>query len=621
MGTVKDLADIAFRDRESPGSAEKHEPIKSEIRGVFDEIDAQLEDFSDIVLGGRIAAETWSYLSGLTAGANTAATVEPSDTGTHTDPVVGGTVDNAGTYRYSTSPAGWKRIGPYRALEVASQSEVDAGTNNAKAVTPQTLQNKKVSTHETIWLQYISGPYTAMVVRPVRQNTRLTGTGYDYRFRLQMPFDSGIGSTALLIQQPDGTLFLESSLRREDGVSQLGQSYLKQYNVVDFLRNPDPIGNNPGNTNVLRLLSFNDKITEPLMRTLSAMDDFGKLTSVMRPLAAYKAGDNEWLIDVMPHADHYVGATAEGEAARSDFVRFSCMDLGDLMSDPGGVPSLNSIFARFSFVQQQFASQRFTALDSGTNVETGQVPSIFEPALILGNMALTANSLNFQLAAPGHGHLGNTAWEMSLDLDGVVTDGIEQLPIGSEIHGDVIVTTCTAQMEVPAGQTTGDVEYVETYAREEEYQVRFDTTMDFTVSGMEVEPGTRDGGYGAMMPMSDCNMIVGYINGVKQTPLEIYKRDGSSVVLGNVEKVVAWHTKNPRIQLVWENEAGAGYTHWEDEGSGPVPVPIAQAGFIINNDWGTKFYCPIYPNPSKESLAGKVLTFASTYKIINADPL
>lgn len=59
-----------------------------------------------------LTCATWAELSALTgATAGTGAEVLDSDTGTHTDPVVGGTVSNAGRYTWSASPAGWKRIG------------------------------------------------------------------------------------------------------------------------------------------------------------------------------------------------------------------------------------------------------------------------------------------------------------------------------------------------------------------------------------------------------------------------------------------------------------------------------------------------------------------------------
>lgn len=59
-----------------------------------------------------LTCATWAVLSGLTGSvAGQGAEVLDSDTGTHTDPVVGGTVPNAGRYTWSASPAGWRRIG------------------------------------------------------------------------------------------------------------------------------------------------------------------------------------------------------------------------------------------------------------------------------------------------------------------------------------------------------------------------------------------------------------------------------------------------------------------------------------------------------------------------------
>lgn len=59
-----------------------------------------------------LTCESWSVLSGLTGSAvGIGAEVLDIDTATHTDPVVGGTVPNSGRYRWSASPAGWRRIG------------------------------------------------------------------------------------------------------------------------------------------------------------------------------------------------------------------------------------------------------------------------------------------------------------------------------------------------------------------------------------------------------------------------------------------------------------------------------------------------------------------------------
>lgn len=84
-----------------------------------------------------LLAETWSALSAI-AGTEAlkAARVLASDTDTHTDPVVGGTVPNAGEFRWSTSPAGWKRIGSGPDVPNAAINLVENGNlaNNGDGV-------------------------------------------------------------------------------------------------------------------------------------------------------------------------------------------------------------------------------------------------------------------------------------------------------------------------------------------------------------------------------------------------------------------------------------------------------------------------------------------------------
>lgn len=68
-----------------------------------------------------IYATNWatdlSPRSGRIAGAG--AEVQDSDTGSHTDPVTGATVPNAGKYQWSVSPAGWKWVGISNARQAA----------------------------------------------------------------------------------------------------------------------------------------------------------------------------------------------------------------------------------------------------------------------------------------------------------------------------------------------------------------------------------------------------------------------------------------------------------------------------------------------------------------------
>ena len=71
---------------------------------------------------------TWTALaaaSSMVAGDR--ATVRADDAGTHTDPVVGGTVKNAGQYVYSASPTGWQRV-------------ADLDSQTAQALAPTTYE-------------------------------------------------------------------------------------------------------------------------------------------------------------------------------------------------------------------------------------------------------------------------------------------------------------------------------------------------------------------------------------------------------------------------------------------------------------------------------------------------
>lgn len=75
-----------------------------------------------------IAFKTYAGLAAVTGTANQSGAVF-SDAGTHTDPVVGGTVNNLGLYRYSTSPAGWERVGNLESVD--AQTAATAAANSA----------------------------------------------------------------------------------------------------------------------------------------------------------------------------------------------------------------------------------------------------------------------------------------------------------------------------------------------------------------------------------------------------------------------------------------------------------------------------------------------------------
>lgn len=88
-----------------------------------------------------IAVTTWTALAAITGSANQTAAVF-GDAGTHTDPVVGGTVNNSGVYRYSTAPAGWQRVGELGGIwtQIATSTPTGTGTVDFTAI-PSSYQD------------------------------------------------------------------------------------------------------------------------------------------------------------------------------------------------------------------------------------------------------------------------------------------------------------------------------------------------------------------------------------------------------------------------------------------------------------------------------------------------
>lgn len=113
MGEISTQFRLIYREYETNGvqSSGLHRPEKAEIRELGDLIDVSVEGAA----AGQVAAETWAALSAI-AGTRVGqpAYVPRTDAGSHTDPVVGGSVFNQGSYRWVTdSPGGWLRIDDY----------------------------------------------------------------------------------------------------------------------------------------------------------------------------------------------------------------------------------------------------------------------------------------------------------------------------------------------------------------------------------------------------------------------------------------------------------------------------------------------------------------------------
>ncbi|NSZ06412.1 hypothetical protein G6M14_08570 [Agrobacterium tumefaciens] len=138
----KEAAEISAAQAQA---AEEHavevtETLQAEVTAAIDEMETKLEGAAE----GLVSAAAWSQLV-ATPGTRIGqpGRVSGIDAGTHTDPVVGGTVPNGGAYRWSGS--GWQRTGD--AIDpIAIQSDLDQvrlkANNDVTSVSSPTLQTK-----------------------------------------------------------------------------------------------------------------------------------------------------------------------------------------------------------------------------------------------------------------------------------------------------------------------------------------------------------------------------------------------------------------------------------------------------------------------------------------------
>lgn len=97
-------------------------------------VQSQLDALADGQAAGQLVYRTWAELSAVTGSVGDGAQVI-SDAGTHTDPVVGGTVSNAGQYVWSASPAGWRWVRADALALKADKAALDVSNSYSRANT------------------------------------------------------------------------------------------------------------------------------------------------------------------------------------------------------------------------------------------------------------------------------------------------------------------------------------------------------------------------------------------------------------------------------------------------------------------------------------------------------
>lgn len=91
-----------------------------------------LENSVEAASAGRVDQVTWAGLNAITGTrVGQPGLVYGPDASTHTDPVVGGTVANTGSYIWSASPAGWQRVSAL--VEWIDQSDLDSAVADLEA--------------------------------------------------------------------------------------------------------------------------------------------------------------------------------------------------------------------------------------------------------------------------------------------------------------------------------------------------------------------------------------------------------------------------------------------------------------------------------------------------------
>lgn len=141
-----------------------------------------------------VAYKTYSQLAATSAAAGTTAAVFGPDAGTHTDPVVGGTVNNLGVYRYSTSPAGWERLTNLPASGVATPgSVVFAGASGSYSEDNANLFWD--DTNNRLGIGTASPAYSLTV-----QRSALAGNGVVANLNNPYGYGTGVGTAAATLQ-------------------------------------------------------------------------------------------------------------------------------------------------------------------------------------------------------------------------------------------------------------------------------------------------------------------------------------------------------------------------------------------------------------------------------------
>lgn len=630
---VKAASDIALRDYETPGlpASGPHEVIKSEHRGVMNIVNDKLNVLEGSLGSGRIGAPTYAALAAIVDQPSGTIGEVAVDAGTHVDPVVGGpAVANSGVYVYSTAPAGWRRVDNYRALDIASQAEVDAGVNDAKAVTPAKMRAAKTDRQLDVWIEYVSGPDHDQVWRPITPAIILSGDPAKYEFHGIMHVNT-LSGLSIAITQYDGTPFFGSVVRAPDGLSGVGVNGIKKGERFVMRRNHVPLATGEiGTAGVLRLLKAPGFGIDKILPTAHAIDTFGMPVTVDRPLSMRQVENNLYVLDMkLLWPDHYDGAVGYNH---SDIFRASLLDMRNFQANvPDGALCLNSFFARVGYRDVPITNLQFWSLD-GITTDVGGNPSTFEPPFFAGDNADATTGpgtdTNFAPRGIGHGYEVQTTVSLIGTLEGVDTANLYGSGDFVKFNGDKVTMTLAGFITTTAGEILGAFENIVTAEPTADSHVRVQVSYDFADSIAEVEPATTGPGtYCMPVPIANCDRIVGFLNGVRVTGVGasvngihiIDKKDTTVTSLGIIDAAIAWNSDLPEVQTFITNNIGPGKSCRING----VAQNATIASGVQNNAWGSKLLgTPVYAlGTAKHVLTDETYEFDYSVCVKRAEPI
>lgn len=145
---------------------------------------------------------TWTALAAATGmSAGDKAQVLAADSGTHTDPVVGGTVNNAGVYTYSASPAGWQRVADLDSKTAADLGAAQVALATTARVASESAANESQGYASTAGSASVSNLFS--ILSQVTSNPPSTASviqSNGWRITNSAPADVSLGAVKVVRQ-------------------------------------------------------------------------------------------------------------------------------------------------------------------------------------------------------------------------------------------------------------------------------------------------------------------------------------------------------------------------------------------------------------------------------------